>query len=125
MFISVTFLDRVTCLPHNVTKVDVIPGELGSPRFQSPCRGLGLLPEKQLAMLSVFVSSRLGRKGGGLLLNNGVMAVGAALMGLEKYAGSYQMLIAGRVVIGINSGLNAGLAPMKHNNSENRTYSSI
>ena len=65
MFISVTFLDRVTCLPHNVTKVDVIPGELGSPRFQSPCRGLGLLPEKQLAMLSVFVSSRLGRKGGG------------------------------------------------------------
>ena len=39
-------------------------------------------------MLSVFVSSRLGRKGGGLLLNNGVMAVGAALMGLEKYAGS-------------------------------------
>ena len=64
MFISVTFLDRVTCLPHNVTKVDVIPGELGSPRFQSPCRGLGLLPEKQLAMLSVFVSSRLGRKGG-------------------------------------------------------------
>ena len=66
MFISVTFLDRVTCLPHNVTKVDVIPGELGSPRFQSPCRGLGLLPEKQLAMLSVFVSSRLGRKGGGV-----------------------------------------------------------
>ena len=60
-----------------------------------------------------------------MLLNNGVMAVGAALMGLEKYAGSYQMLIAGRVVIGINSALNAGLAPMKHNNSENRTYSSI
>merc|ERR1719481_547156 len=58
-----------------------------------------------------FVSSRLGRKGG-LLLNNVLVAVGAALMGLAKYAGSYQMLIAGRLVIGINSGLNAGLCPM-------------
>ena len=47
-------------------------------------------------MLSVFVSSRLGREGG-LLLNNVVVTVGAALMGLEKYAGSYQMLIAGRL----------------------------
>merc|ERR1712088_634642 len=50
-----------------------------------------------------FVSGRLGRKGG-LLLNNILVAVAALLMGFAKTAGS--------LVIGINSGLNAGLAPM-------------
>ena len=58
-----------------------------------------------------FISSRFGRKGG-LLLNNVLVLVATLLMGLAQTAGSFQMLIAGRLVIGINSGLNAGLAPM-------------
>jgi len=58
-----------------------------------------------------LVSSRLGRKGG-LLLNNILVVISAVLMAAAKAAGSYHMLILGRLIIGINAGLNAGLAPM-------------
>lgn len=57
------------------------------------------------------VSSRLGRKGG-LLLNNILMLIAGVFLFAAKYAGSWEMLIVGRLIIGINSGLNAGLAPM-------------
>lgn len=57
------------------------------------------------------VASRLGRKGG-LLLNNILMAISGVFMFFSKTAGSWEMLILGRLIIGINSGLNAGLAPM-------------
>merc|ERR1711981_1401755 len=57
------------------------------------------------------ISSKLGRKGG-LLLNNTLMIIGGGLMLGSKYAGSYEMLIAGRFFIGVNAGINAGISPM-------------
>jgi len=57
------------------------------------------------------VASRIGRKGG-LLLNNILMAISGVFLFSAKYANSWEMLIIGRLIIGINSGLNAGLAPM-------------
>jgi len=58
-----------------------------------------------------LVSSYFGRKKG-LLLNNLFVAVAGILMGMSKNVGSFQFLLAGRLVAGINSGLNGGLCPM-------------
>ncbi|XP_012258044.2 solute carrier family 2, facilitated glucose transporter member 1-like isoform X3 [Athalia rosae] len=62
------------------------------------------------SLISV-VSDRFGRKGG-LLWNNILVLFAVIFEGSAKAAGSYEMLIIGRFLIGINSGLNAGLTPM-------------
>ena len=40
------------------------------------------------------------------------MIISGIFLFAAKYAGSWEMLIIGRLVIGVNSGLNAGVAPM-------------
>ncbi|XP_054709972.1 solute carrier family 2, facilitated glucose transporter member 1-like [Uloborus diversus] len=63
------------------------------------------------AFMTAFVAEKCGRKGG-LLLNNIFVFCAAALIITSKTYQSYEMFIVGRFLIGFNSGLNAGLAPM-------------
>lgn len=58
-----------------------------------------------------WVADSMGRKGG-LLLNNILVLLTVIFEGSAKAAKSYEMIIIGRFLIGINAGLNAGLAPM-------------
>ncbi|XP_018332635.1 glucose transporter type 1 isoform X6 [Agrilus planipennis] len=58
-----------------------------------------------------MVANRFGRKGG-LLLNNILGVGGSCLMGFTKIASSYEMLIIGRFILGVNCGLNTSLVPM-------------
>ncbi|CAH1642762.1 unnamed protein product [Spodoptera littoralis] len=62
-------------------------------------------------IITGIVADRLGRQGG-LLWNNLLVFAAAVLEGTSKVANSAEMLILGRLLIGINSGLNAGLAPL-------------
>ncbi|KAK8728198.1 hypothetical protein OTU49_009164, partial [Cherax quadricarinatus] len=57
------------------------------------------------------VGNKFGRKKG-LLLNNLLGVGGACLMAFSQVSYSYEMLILGRLVIGINCGLNTSLVPM-------------
>ncbi|GBP85739.1 Solute carrier family 2, facilitated glucose transporter member 1 [Eumeta japonica] len=61
----------------------------------------------QLKLLLIL----FGRKGG-LLLNNVLVLVGVAFEASAKAAASFELFTLGRLLIGVNSGLNAGLAPM-------------
>ncbi|KAK7583717.1 hypothetical protein V9T40_004680 [Parthenolecanium corni] len=56
-------------------------------------------------------SNIFGRKWG-LVWNNLFIFISAAMMGLSKQSGSYVMLIVGRFFVGVNNGLNPGLASM-------------
>ncbi|XP_014664491.1 PREDICTED: solute carrier family 2, facilitated glucose transporter member 1-like [Priapulus caudatus] len=60
---------------------------------------------------TAFWVTRFGRKRT-LLANNLIAIIAGALMGLSKIAGSYEMLILGRLLIGLNAGLNSGAGPM-------------
>ncbi|XP_051864863.1 solute carrier family 2, facilitated glucose transporter member 9 isoform X2 [Pristis pectinata] len=53
----------------------------------------------------------LGRKGT-LLLNNGFAIIAALLMSLSETADSFEMLIVGRFVIGVNGGISLSALPM-------------
>ncbi|KAL3109965.1 hypothetical protein niasHT_017338 [Heterodera trifolii] len=57
------------------------------------------------------VADKLGRRKS-LLYNNMLAIIAAALMTLAKYVNVYYLIIIGRFIIGLNTGLNSGLSPM-------------
>ncbi|XP_055350367.1 solute carrier family 2, facilitated glucose transporter member 1-like isoform X2 [Paramacrobiotus metropolitanus] len=63
------------------------------------------------ALSSGFFVSRFGRKGT-LMMNLVTGFLAAALLGFPKLAYSFEMLIIGRFVTGLNSGINSGVPPM-------------
>lgn len=60
--------------------------------------------------VGVFVN-RFGRKNS-MLMANTLAFIAAALMGFSKMAASWEMLIIGRFIIGLYSGLSTGFVPM-------------
>lgn len=62
-------------------------------------------------LLCGVVSNKFGPKNG-LFLNNILVAIATILMGMAKPINSIEVMIVGRLVIGVNCGLNAGLCPM-------------
>ncbi|VDD97220.1 unnamed protein product [Enterobius vermicularis] len=62
-------------------------------------------------LASGWCADTFGRKGG-MLLNNILAVIAAILMGSAKYVGVYFLIMVGRVIIGISSGLSSALVPM-------------
>lgn len=62
-------------------------------------------------MLSGVMAERFGRKGG-LLINNILAIFSAILMGMAKMSGFWELLLVGRLLIGVNAGINTGIAPL-------------
>ncbi|XP_063173422.1 solute carrier family 2, facilitated glucose transporter member 1 [Candoia aspera] len=60
--------------------------------------------------VGLFVN-RFGRRNS-MLMSNSLAFIAAILMGFSKMAGSFEMLILGRFVVGIYSGLSTGFVPM-------------
>ncbi|XP_055333598.1 solute carrier family 2, facilitated glucose transporter member 1-like [Paramacrobiotus metropolitanus] len=63
------------------------------------------------ALAANFFVARFGRKGT-MLLNNVTALVGSVCMLVPYYVGSYELLIVGRFIIGMNAGFNSGVPPM-------------
>ena len=63
------------------------------------------------ALSGGWVAEKFGRKRG-LIYTQVFSIFGAALMGCCKYASSYEMLVIGRVLVGISAGLFTGLSPL-------------
>lgn len=63
------------------------------------------------ALMTAFVADRLGRRGG-LFYNSFLVFLACPMMASARSFRSYRLLVAGRLLIGVNAGLNAGLAPL-------------
>ncbi|XP_057278565.1 solute carrier family 2, facilitated glucose transporter member 4-like, partial [Pezoporus wallicus] len=62
-------------------------------------------------MAAAPAAERLGRKGA-LLASNGLAVIGGALMGGAKLGPTYALVVVGRLVTGLHSGLASGLVPL-------------
>ncbi|ESP01111.1 hypothetical protein LOTGIDRAFT_180320 [Lottia gigantea] len=58
-----------------------------------------------------YWGNKFGRRGA-LLRNNIIAVIAAGLLGFSKMADSYEMLMVGRFICGINAGINTGVAPL-------------
>lgn len=63
------------------------------------------------ALSGGWVAEKFGRKRA-LIYTQVFSIFGAALMGTSKYANSYEMLVIGRILVGISAGLFTGLSPL-------------